>query len=190
MACPISLDNIFNCANVSAKGILPEAILINYADFAAATVTVDVTTKQIENIVLPQGKKGYLFSFPKSSTVQPSVGVRSVDRGIDTFEHSIDMVVQQISQTYREDLSKLRFTPVVVIIARKDGVYELYGRNIGMKISAIVYEAGNADTSGTMQLTLTTPSEEPGEMQLPIEIFDTNPATTKAVIDSLLIVAP
>jgi hypothetical protein len=56
-----------------------------------------------------------------------------------------------------------------------------------MKISAIVYEAGSADTSGTMQLTLMTPSEEPGEMQLPIEIFKTDIATTKALIDSLLI---
>ena len=184
MSCPISQGNNFDCANPPVRGIQPRGIVLNFEDMQAATVVIDGTTKAITSITLPTGKQGYEYLFPKGSAIIPSSEKRAVDRGVDTYDHSFDAVAVDVSQVAREEIEKMSFTKVCWIVQRKDGKYELLGYGSGMRLTAFPYVVGEG-----LPFTTATDPDEPGENKAPVEIFDTDAATTDALIDSLLVPA-
>jgi hypothetical protein len=88
------------------------------------------------------------------------------------------------------DLPKGRFVAIVQNNHKgEDGnaAFEIYGTEIGMEITEYTRNNADNDTQGAPALVLRTPGEGSGkEPYLPLTLHDTNFATTKAIVDSII----
>lgn len=173
MACKIDRGSAFNCAAIPQGGIGNYAILINKDDFDAATVTEDVTSKEITAITLDAPATGFAFESSKGSAqIIPSSPLRAVT-AVDGFDHTIDIRALDVTQLSRTNIAKMRFQKVVAIIPLANGKALLYGRNVGLRISDFQENPGDADTGGTIQFVLKTPDNDPPEINPPHVIAST-----------------
>ena len=182
MACKIDKGVAFACASITQGGIGDKIWLVNKEDLDNGTVTVDTgVTEEILTIVLDTLTYAYPFESSKGSAqIIPSSPFRAVS-AIDGFDHSIDVRISDTSQLSRENIAKMRFQKVVAIVPLASGKSLLYGRNVGMRISDIQENPGDADTGGSIQFVLKTPDNDPPEIAPPHVIASTFvPSTLEA----------
>lgn len=182
--CPISAAGNFSCSTKVQGGITTRLYLCNLDDWKAATVTrgVDGTITAITN---DTGKQFYDFSVADSGNLIPNSPLRTVDGGADGYDHQIDSKLYDLDQAGLSNVSNMRFSKVVAIIEKNDGSALLYGEGVGMRLSDFQYMPGDSGTGGIAQFVLKTPDNDPPENELPVVIFDTSAATTKALLDTL-----
>ena len=175
MATNVKIDRgvAFDGAAIQQGGIGNYAILINKDDFDSGALTVDAVSKEIETITLANGTLGYKVESSKGSTqIIPTSILRAVT-AIDGFDHSLDILVLDASQLSRDNIKKMRFQKLIAIVPLATGKALLYGRNVGLRMSAFDDKPGDADTGGTIKIVLNTPSNDPPEIDPPHIIADT-----------------
>lgn len=179
MSCKIDRGAAFDCTALVQGGIKNFVYLINKEDFDTyQTLSINGTTDEISDIVLAEGTQGYKFEAPKGSlNIIPSSPLRTAT-SIDAYDHQLDIRSFDVSQLSRDNITKLRFQKVIAIVPLADGRFELYGRNVGMRISDLQYMPGDSDNGGTLQFVLKTPENDPAEINLPILIESTFDITT------------
>ncbi len=176
-SCLIDRGADFNCAEPNQGGVKREFIAINLDDWLNATVTVDTgVTEKITNIVLASTKEGYKFVTPKAGqNIIDNTALRPVD-GVDGYDHSLDVRVSSNSQLERDNISKTRWTKVVVVLPLLNGEMKLFGGHIdsdgnpvgvGMRLSDLQENNSDAATGGTTQFVWKTPDDDPAEAKLP-----------------------
>ena len=184
MACPINVDNKFDCANQVQGGITARLLLYNWQDWQAGTITEGVDGR-ITDYTNAVDIKAFDYSVADSGNVIPSVALRAVDGGADGFDHQVISAGFDISEVGKAEIDKMRFQKIVAIIERVNGTAEVYGRNVGLRLSDYQYSPGSSDLGGVIQFTLKTPDNDPPEIKGATTIDAGSPASTVALLDGL-----
>lgn len=188
MGCnPIDKGIAFNCDDPPQGGVEARGVVMNFDDYRQAkkdgTVTIDPITGELTSIVLPSTKQGYAFQVPKGSNIVATEPLRQVD-GIDGFDHTVQLRVATIEKEDLEQVSKMRFNKVVIIVELSEGRSKLYGGNVGLRLSEYDSNIGGSGTGATVVFTASTDSREAPEVNIPDLIASTFD------LETLLVPAP
>lgn len=163
----------FDGAAIVQGGIGNYVLLINKEDLDNGAITIDAISHEIETITLAAGTFAYKIESSKGSAqIIPTSKLREVT-AIDGFDHSVDAIILDVSQLSRENIAKMRFQKVVAIVPLVNGKSQMFGRNVGLRISDFEEKPGDADTGGTLKVVLMTPKNDPPEIASPHLIEDT-----------------
>ncbi len=176
MSCKIDKSITFDCSAPQQGGILNHFYVLNYDEWKDAAVTVDATTNEITAITLTNsGDQGFKFTVPKSSNIIPTSPIRTTD-GVDGFDHTVQAMVNTIEQLDRENIERLRFNKIVIIVPLLDGRAQIFGgsvdstpspRGIGLRLSAYDEAPSDSGLGGMIQFTAKTPDNDPPEIAAP-----------------------
>lgn len=187
----IDADITIDCDNPLQAGTKDRLILINFDDWQDATVTRNNSNNQIyQAIDLPSGTRAYLVEGINDSTLPKHSYVQGAFLG--SFMHEVNYKVFSLGADIKELLEKKTKGRFVAIVENKfkgnngECAFEVYGADSGLIVTLLERDPGNADTQGAYDLTLAS-SEKSREAHLPATIFSTNYATTKAIVDALLV---
>ena len=149
-----------NCSDIK------DLILVNYDDFdraltlAAGNIESDDTSGNIEGlstIFLKTGTVQYIFEGTDYS-VQPNVASEVQENGNSWYIHSILFTSYNKESVARNVIEDLGQSKVIAIAKdRSTGLYELFGADQGLKLSALERAYVGTQTSNFYQITLTTP---------------------------------
>lgn len=165
-------------------------ILVNFTDIDKAKVVKD-ENGVITSIALVSGAKGYSVA----SRPNAIVGSVSVNAGtyMNSFSHSVQVRVFEKTDCAKTLINELLNGKVAAIVANLgydacDDMtsmpkYEIYGYEAGLMISELTSTTELTD-SVVYDVTLST-QDGSYENSLPITIWDTDEATTDAMIESL-----
>lgn len=145
---------------------------------------VDGTITSITN---PAGVQAYKFSQPDNTAFLPTYPARLVQGGIPGFDHSVVMSIMGNTQVEKNSLLSMLHFPVVGVVLGKNGKGTVYGDDQGLKLTAT--EASiNSPLGTTIPLTLATDPDSAPERRPPLDVYDTDDATTSTLIAGLNIV--
>jgi hypothetical protein len=184
MSCKIDKGIAFDCAAPQQGGAQSFFYVLNYEDWKAATVTIDAgLTEEITGIALTgTGTAGFKFAVPKSGTNLITSSPLRVTDGIDGFDHTVQALVNTIEQLDRDNIERIRFNKVVVIVPLLEGRAKLFGGSVnsipsplGVGLRLSEYDEADTDASlgGMIQFTAKTPDNDPPEIKAPQLIAST-----------------
>ena len=150
----------------AAVGVDKDLILVNYDDFDYAStadpanVEADDTNGNMDgltSIFLKTGATQYTFEGTDYSVV-PNITSEIKEDGDSWFIHSIALTAYNKSATARKTLEELAGSRVIAIaIDRSSGLYELFGMDQGLKLSAVERAYVGAQNSNFYTVTMATP---------------------------------
>lgn len=156
-----------DCPTINARvGVNKDLILVNYADFDFAT-TADAANREADNtngneggltnIELLSGAVQYTFEGTDYSVV-PTVSAELREDGDAWYIHSIAMTVyskKALDRKTLEDLGKSRV--IAIAVDSSTGLYELFGMDQGLKVSALERVYTGSQDSNFYKVTIATP---------------------------------
>jgi hypothetical protein len=150
----------------AAVGVNKDLILVNYDDFdhaataLIANIEADDTNNNVDgltNIELKTGATQYTFEGTDYSVV-PNVTSEIKEDGDSWFIHTVALTVYSKTSQARKVLEELGGSRVIAIaVDRSTGLYELFGMDQGLKLSAIERAYVGAQNSNFYSVTLATP---------------------------------
>lgn len=194
----IAGDVLQDCITPPVEGVKTKVWIIPKSDFDEATIVMNADYTDvdvIESITLAVGgKKAYVFEGYKSSQ-QMSTTTKEREFAIPVYTHQWVGVIIPRTIADKVTLDRLIKSRFVMIVENHDKggltgtpttyqelAFELYGMANGlahMESSQVKNE-----NAGGWAVTFATPETE-SEPAMPISIFDTNYATTKASVEAL-----
>jgi hypothetical protein len=183
----ITLGATYDCTNPIVPGVNTRLILINKDEVA----TVTKAAPYITAITLDGTKTGFAFEGYRQS-LNPEYTLVPASLSIG-YDHQIKFQVFDISQEQKENLQKMALGRMVAIVenmnneGNDDNVFEVYGIDVGMEIMEMNRIARDMETQGSFSVLLKSPDDEGKEPKMPVTWFDTDYATTKALVDALLV---
>lgn len=188
VSCPgINTNAFLDCTKPMLPGVGDMLYLFNWADIAAITENVSYPNL-IEGLTLTGSAKIYRFEGKKSSNEPKSTLVEG--RYQPSFTHEVVFKMFNIDSPTKQQLEYMCNTKVVAIVENNfkgaDGEvpFEIYGLRSGLQMRALERVLNDQDTLGAYNCTLGT-SDIDKEPYLPATLFDTDYATTKAIITAL-----
>lgn len=181
----IYADILNDCTKPPIGGVEEVVILFNRKDIA--TVTYGATPSLVEDIVLKVGKKAYQHkAFKKSSNGGHELSV--LEDMPDHYKQKFSLVAWGIDTATIEALDNLSDIVAVVEMKNKgaagDGAYQIFGLQTGL------YKSTDArtfnDKMGNRSIELSNLAGEESTVSSHV-FFKTDYATTKALVDSLLV---
>lgn len=172
-----------SCATPLVPGTEDDILLANKADISGYTVDGS-NPMLVTAITMKSGKQFYKFE-GQNMSVEPKSRL-VLTRYSRLYEHEARFKVFSNTADDKQTLDALIKGEVVALIKLKDGSWELYGRDIGLKVTEMERDPNNTDTGGAYDLLLKTPDTAAKETFLPSTFFDTDPATTESAIAALL----
>jgi len=170
-------------------GTTEDLILINYEDIES--VTRNVTNKQIiEAITILSTTHGFKFE-GKNESLEPQANLVK-QRYADAYDHEVMFVVFLNTPVAKAQIEAMVGGKLVAVVSNKhknsagDTSFEVYGLGVGLYVMELSRIVVDADTQGAYKIILRTP-ENSKEANLPNPLFITDYATTKAVVDGLLV---
>jgi hypothetical protein len=178
-----------NCDTPLVGGTSDELILINYDDIVSYTENGS-NSQVIEgiNLVSSPAAQAYLFQgFKNSTEAQIDLAPSAFLNG---WKHQVLFRIFDNNPNIKQIIDGLANGTYVAIVKNNNqgvngnGVYELYGRFVGLELTVASSVKNDVDTQGAYVLTLAT-SDNEKEPKLPASVFLTDLATTKALVESL-----
>lgn len=172
-----------SCRNAVA-GIMGEAVLINFVDWKAATITE--SNGVISAISLAGTTKASKFTSHErafEASVQMNKGTY-----LSSFGHQVIMRAFDRTQTLKDDINKIANGRFVAIVLNRDTnneptAYEAYGTENGLVATAIEYNSTDGDG---VAYAITLGSEDTArESEVPKSVYVTSLAATKTMVDAL-----
>lgn len=184
---------LFNCLTPPQAGTRDIMWLIDIAvwDDPDTVITYNLTNPQIiESITLPVGAKAFKVEGRNNSNAPSSTLVEGTY--VDQFDHAINFIGFDLSNAAMLVYQNMVGGKYVGIIENNfkgtggQSAFKAYGTSAGMKLRTFVIDPNNADTGGAASFGLasTDTSKEP---KIPLSIYDTDYATTKAMIEALAV---
>lgn len=178
-----------NCDQPLVGGVSDELILINKSDITGYTLNVS-NPQIVEAIALitSPAATGYMFEGFKSS-VQPKTTL-APNQFRSLWNHEITFHIFDNTPATKQVLEGLKDGTFVAIVKNNNqgvggnAVYELFGKGVGLELTAAESDKNNADTQGAWVLTLMSP-ETQKEPNAPASIYITDLTTTDALVASL-----
>lgn len=163
----ITAGILLDCDTINAAvGVDKDLILVNYEDFdAAATkdagnIELDDANGNVDgltNIELKIAAVQYIFEGTDYSVI-PNITAEVKDDGNIWYLHSIAFTVYSKKSTDRNTLEDLGNSRVIAIaVDRSTGLYELFGADQGLKLSAVERAYVGSQNSNFYTVTLATP---------------------------------
>ncbi len=187
MDCGSELNNVIaaNCEIPALAGTYGEVILIPYSaiDRARSVVADDV----ISEIALKTGRKAYSFTtFDNAPLGAPSLVAGTY---INSFQHDLTLRVFVKREEIKAFLNSLANARVVAILKNKElgeageVQYEAYGWDSGLVMNPLTSDTSMAD--GVVYEMMSGNDDISKERSLPKSVWDTDLATTEAMLASL-----
>lgn len=166
----ITAGILLNCDDINAAvGVDKDLILINYDNFNrtatldAANIEATDTNGNIGGLtgifVLDATlDSGYYVFEGTDYSVQPSVASEVKEDGNSWYLHTILFTSynkESVARNVIEDLGQSKV--VAVAVDRSTGLYEIFGADQGLKLSAVERAYVGTQTSNFYQVTLATP---------------------------------
>lgn len=189
MACSIDQQALLDCQNKPKGGLRRFGLLYNYTEYRAMVDAGKITRAangEITGIVNGVGVQAYRFDMPSGSSLVPTTPVRAVSGGFDGYDHTATFTIIATTQDIKNDVDKMLTNKVVLIAMKNNGKGEVYGDEQGLKVVENNYNPSDADLGGVIQIGLKTADDDPAETRMPPNIFDTDAATTLALIEGLV----
>jgi len=166
-------------------------ILLNFADVEAGTITYDGANPIIvENIVLAGAAVGYVFEGVNNSNEPRSAMVKG--RYVNGYDHEVRFKCFDNSPAVKLQLGKLDGAQVVAIVqnnrkgATGNSAFEIYGLQTGLRLQELERILADAETQGAYNLLIRN-DEISRPSSLPHTLWDTDFATTLAIVEALLV---
>lgn len=167
MACNYTLAAgvALNCADLTAQiGVGKDLILVNYDEFdkttSLGTLEADDTNGNeggLTNINLLTGAVQYTFEGTDYSVV-PTIAPEIKEDGAVWFSHSILFTAYSKTALTREIIQSLGGAKVIAIaVDRSTGLYELFGADQGLTMSAVERPYIGSQKSNFYDVTISTP---------------------------------
>jgi hypothetical protein len=189
MACGLlSAGLTLSCTNKLVGGVSPNVWIANKDDID--TWTYDGTNSLIvDSITMKATKAFYLFEGKLKST-EPAA--RTVKGSYDnTWEHEVKIRAFDISPATLKAVAAMKDSQVVIIVQNNtkgtagNSKYDIYGLEGGLFCELAERLPQNADDAGAWNITYKT-QEYAREANPPYRLFDTDEATTDAIIAALV----
>jgi len=186
----ISKNIEISCLNPLQAGAEDQLILINRDDWLGALITVNVINPQIiEDVILPSGTIAYSYAGKNNSIAPKYEFIKQTFA--EVYDHSVNFKVFAVDASAKEQLEAMAKGSMVAIINNKfkgtngDAAYEVYGADAGLIVSQNIRDVINQENQGAFDVILKS-DEASLEPHMPKTFFNTNLATTKAIVDGLL----
>lgn len=184
-------DILFDCDNPPTGGANDRLILLNFSDIENATITYDGTNPLVvENIVLASGVQAYVYEGLNNSNEPRTSLVKG--RYVNGYDHEVRFKIFKNSPDTKKQLNKLDGALVVAIIqnnhkgASGNAAFEIYGLQTGLRLQELERIIADAETQGAYNLLIRN-DEVSRPSSLPHTLWDTDFATTLAIVDALLV---
>jgi len=155
---------------------------MNYDDLLSVTTSTS-TPNLLTALTFATNTVSYLFEGYKQD-VKPTQEVIAPSNGQNQFKHNLNFLVYEISQLQKNNLQRLakgRFIAIVENKGKDANAFEVYGLNSGLELVPGVVRDPLANGGGYL-ISLATMENE-FEPLLPQTLFDTDYATTKALVE-------
>lgn len=172
-----------SCTTPLVPGTEDDILLANRADVSG--YTVDGTNPMLVTaITMKTGKQFFKFE-GQNMSVEPKSRL-VLTRYSRLYEHEARFKIFANEPADKLTVDKLIKGEVVALIKSKAGSWEIFGKDIGLKVSEMERDPNNTDTGGAYDLLLKTPDTAAKEAFLPSTFFITDEAATEAAIAVLL----
>lgn len=186
----ISASIINDCDNLIVGGTKQDLYLINIEDIESYDYN-NSNPRIIEaiNLVTSPAAAAYKFEGLKASNRPLTELVKGPYQSF--WNHQIEFRIFTNTPEAKEQIEALKNGRVVAILENNfrgstgNCAFELYGEKIGLELSVATQDKNDADSQGAWVLTLSSPDDNK-EPNVQATIFDTDYATTKALVESLL----
>jgi len=175
-----------DCENLPAGGTRARAIVFNYDE-------VDEITKDengvVTDITLVGGAFGYEFTGLGNSFQKSEDFARSATTGLGQYKHKHSIIIYSRTQAIKEQVKKFgngRFIAVLFNRGEDADAIELAGENVGVQLVAGEIRNAYANDSFFVLNFATPEGEIENETQPMPSVFDTDYATTVAMLEALL----
>jgi hypothetical protein len=155
-----------DCATINAAiGVEKDLILVNYGDFDKKKTlellnreTTGSNIKGLKNIFLKLGAGRHIFEGTEFSVI-PSIIPEVKEDGSGTwYQHQILFTVYSKKAKARKTIEALAGSRVIgITVDRSTGLYELFGMDIGLRVSGIERPYTGAQNSNFYTVTMVTP---------------------------------
>lgn len=179
----IAAGVVIDCDAPLVPGVESDILLANKADLAGYTVDA-ANPLIVTGITMKTGKQFYKFE-GQNESVEP-ISRLVASRYNDFFEHEARIKIFSNKEADKLTVEKLIKGRLVALVKGNDGRWELYGRDIGLKVAEMERNPLNQDTGGAYDLLLRTPANSAREPHLPSTFFSVDAAGTEAAIATLL----
>lgn len=186
----ISSNLLQDCDNPMIGGTDDVMYVINHDDWKEATITRDASNNQlITGITLASSRIAYKFE-GKNNSIEPRAALAK-GRYYELYDHEVIFKVFDNSAEVKAEVEALAKGRYVIIIenshkgAAGESAFEVYGDESGLELAEGERAVSDTETQGAFNLTLRS-SEYSRESHLPATLYDTDYATTKAIVTGLL----
>lgn len=141
--------------------------------------------------LLRSGDKAVKFDLTYGAPI-PSTPFTQNNGGKSGFAHTLQMFLATKDQAIKKEISGYgNFGKMVwIVVLESSVVANVYGDDVGMRLSAYDELPNDPAKGGGMDVTFSTPTDATLENMPPKTFFDTDRATTIAALDALIIVVP
>lgn len=186
----LNADILYDCDNPPSGGANDRLILFNYDDING-NVTVDGSNPLLfTNITLGSGIRGFVFEGLNNSNEPRAALVKG--RYVNGYDHEVIFKVFKNSPDAKAQLKRLDGARVVALVqnnhkgAGGNAAFEIYGYETGLRLQELERVIADAETQGAYNVTIRN-DEVSRPSSLPHTLFDTDFATTLALVDSLIV---
>lgn len=191
MACVINTESLNTCPEKAIGGASNFVMFYNYPEWRdmveAGNVTYDADGT-ISDIVNSTGVQAWRFDVPDETALVLGYPNRKVDGGIDGYDHTVNMSILGTKQDQKNVLLAMDNDGVVAVIYKKNGTGEVYGDEQGLKSQTNTANVNDPSVGAVIPVQLATSPRVAPETRPPRDVFKTDIATTKALVEDLNIV--
>lgn len=192
MTCIINEEFLSTCPEKPKGGASNFVMFYNYPEWRqmvdnGVSVTRDADGT-ISDIINASGIQAWRMDVPDETALILGYPNRLVDGGIDGYDHTLNMSILGTKQAQKNVLLAMAGDGVVAVIYKKNGTGEVYGDEQGLKAQTNTANVNDAALGAVIPVQLLTSPRTAPETRPPADVFKTDIATTKALVEGLNVV--
>lgn len=196
MSCAIGVQSLGTCPDKPVGGAARFVQFYNYPEWRqmvdsgvnVTRVSGGSTDGLIDDIINALGIQAWRFDVPDETALVLGYPERKVDGGIDGFDHQVNMSILGTTQDKKNVLLAMAGEGVVAVIYKKNGTGEVYGDQQGLQSVTNTANVNDPALGAVLPVQLATSPRVAPETRPPADVFKTDIATTKALIEGLNVV--
>lgn len=188
----IDKNILLDCVNELVGGTNDRLILIPFEVAQNLAITYDPTNPIVITAIAPGSPTpGYVYEGKNQSVDPLATGVKLTYSF--AYDHEVRFKVFANTPDVKEQLQRLGYKKVVAIVQTNytgengNAAFQVFGLKTGLELTELTYNPNDADTLGAIDVLIKN-KESSRPATLPHTIFNTDFATTKAIVDALVTV--
>lgn len=176
------------CPERPKGGVFKYVQFYNYLEWRAMEDAGAITRDAdgtITDIVNPLGVQAYRMDITDETALVLGYPDRKVDGGVDGYDHQVNMSILGTKQDQKNTLLAMADEGVVAVVMKKNGTGEAYGDEQGLKSQTNTANHNAADIGAVIPVQLATSPRVAPETRPPLDVFKTDIATTKTLVQGL-----